>query len=57
MISEIMKKEIAIQEKQEKELLGKIKTKMEEIKAVNQRLPGGAREPKDHYDGKIILSS
>jgi len=50
LIEELMQKQIKQQEEQEKDVLEKIKMKMDRIKATHQGRP---REHQDHFDGKF----
>jgi len=53
LIEELMSKQIKQQEKEEKEVLEKIKMKMDRIKAVHEK--GRTKGAQSHYDGNIIL--
>ncbi len=56
LIEELMQKQIRQQEEEEKEVLEKIKMKMDRIKATHHRRQKG---PQNHFDGmflKITLS-
>lgn len=52
MIAELMRQEIAEQQAAEREVLNKIKEKMERIKASQQLVQNQQiREPTSHYEG------
>ena len=47
-----MQREIAEQQAAEREVIKKIKEKMERIKATQQKIQGHSlREPQDHFEG------
>lgn len=53
-----MQKEIAEQQAAEREVLNKIKEKMERIKASQQHLQSQqSREPASHYEGKTQVGN
>lgn len=53
LIAELMQKEIAEQQAAEREVLNKIKEKMERIKASQQLIQNQQiREPASHYEGE-----
>lgn len=55
LIAELMQKEIAEQQAAEREVLNKIKEKMERIKASQQLVQNQQiREPASHYEGECI---
>ncbi|KAK7084128.1 hypothetical protein SK128_022454 [Halocaridina rubra] len=54
LIAELMQKEIAEQQAAEREVLNKIKEKMERIKASQQVIKDQhSREPTTHYEGEL----
>ena len=54
LIAELMQEEIAEQQAAEREMLNKIKEKMERIKASQQLVQNQQiREPASHYEGEI----
>jgi hypothetical protein len=53
LIGELMQKQIRQQEEQEKDVLEKIKMKMDRIKATHQK--GRPKEIRNHFDGKFCV--
>lgn len=54
LIAELMQEEIAEQQAAEREMLNKIKEKMERIKASQQLVQNQQiREPASHYEGEL----
>lgn len=52
LIAELNQKEIALQQAAAREVLNKIKEKMEQIKATQRKMSGqDLRVPQDHYEG------